>query len=52
LMPAPTGPGRRGRWRSTPTGRTCRPPGGAVPRHPRPAQLPPPALRSRLGPGR
>ena len=27
-------------------------PGGALPRHPRPAQLPAPALRSRLGPGR
>jgi AAA ATPase domain len=26
--------------------------GGALPRHPRPAQLPAPALRSRLGPGR
>jgi 2-polyprenyl-6-methoxyphenol hydroxylase-like FAD-dependent oxidoreductase len=29
-----------------------RPPGGTLPRHPRPAQLPAPALRSRLGPGR
>jgi hypothetical protein len=25
LMPAPTAPGRRGRWRSTPTGPACRP---------------------------
>jgi hypothetical protein len=46
LMPAPTGPGRRGRWRSTPTGRTCRPGAAARPGPARytagPATSPPP----------
>ena len=51
-------PRRRGQLRAYPRHRgpgradPGRAPGGALPRHPRPAQLPAPALRSRLGPGR
>src|SRR5690349_408838 len=43
----PAYPRHRGPGRADPG----RAPGGAFPRHPRPAQLPAPALRSRLGPG-
>src|SRR6185437_3847350 len=44
----PAYPRRRGPGRADPG----RAPGRALPRYPRPAQLPAPALRSRLGPGR